>query len=159
MAKAKITLNDAGPLTYTGNGYTLSRGQSVVTTKDDDILYFYNRTGFTVDLLDGSVLPGSAVAAEEAEDEAPAKKPKTAKPKKTAPPPPPADEDEDEGDEDEEEGDEDEEDDEELTGELSAEELSKQTKASLAQLAEEKGLKVEANMTKDKLIALILTAK
>lgn len=155
MAKAKITLNDQGPLTYAGNGYNLSRGQSVVTTNDETILYFHNRHGFTVDLLDGSVLPGSAASAPE-DDEAPAPKKtaKTAKPKKSAPPPP-ADDDDEEGDEDEEE----EEVEEEATDELTEDELSKQTKASLAQLAEEKGLKVEANMTKPQLVALILSAK
>src|SRR6185369_3747601 len=148
------TLNDSGPLTYAGNGYNLARGQSVVTTNDETILYFHNRQGFTVDLLEGSVLPGSAAATED-EDEAPApKKPKTAKPKKAAAPV--EEETEEEGDD---EDDEDEEEDEEVTGELDADELAKQTKASLSQLAEEKGLKVEANMTKAQLIALITSAK
>src|SRR6478752_119366 len=154
MAKAKITLNDQGPLTYSGNGYNLARGQSVVTTNDETILYFYNRSGFTVDLLDGSVLPGSVAAADEDEDEAPApKKPKASKPKKSSAPPPSDDEDGDDEDE------EDDEEDEEVTGELDEDELSKQTKASLSQLAEEKGLKVEANMTKAQLVALITSAK
>lgn len=150
MAKAKITLNDQGPLTYAGNGYNLARGQSVVTTNDETILYFYNRTGFTVDLLDGTVLPIPEAASDEGDDEVIApKKTKTAKPKKASAPPPPSD------DEDEE----DEEEDEEVTGDLSEDELAKQTKASLAQLAEEKGLKVEANMTKAALIALITSSK
>jgi hypothetical protein len=153
MAKAKVTLNDQGPLTYAGNGYNLARGQSFVTVKDEDILFFYNRTGFTVDLLDGSVLPGSASA--DVEDEAPApKKSKTAKPKKAAAAPV-----EEETEEDDEEEDDEEEVEEEASDELTEDELAKQTKASLAQLAEEKGLKVEANATKSQLIALILSAK
>lgn len=147
MAKAKVTLNDQGPLTYTGNGYTLSRGQSFTTVKDEDILFFSNRPGFTVDLLEGR-MPGSAAAVEE--DEAPKAKP-TAKAKKKSAPPPPEEDDEEEKEDDEAE----EEEDDEVTGELDADELGKQTKASLAQLAEERGLKFDANATKAQLIALL----
>lgn len=150
MAKAKITLNDQGPLTYHGNGYSLARGQSFITVKDEDIIHFSNRSGFSVEMLEGTKLGGAApIPVDEDEDEVPViRKPKVAKPKKSAPPPP-FDEDEEETEEDEEE--------EEATGDLDEEELSKQTKASLSQLAEEKGLKVEANSTKAQLIALILS--
>ncbi len=82
MAKAKIILNDQGPLTYHGNGYSLARGQHFITVKDEDIIHFSNRQGFTVEMLEGTKLGGaSPIPMEEDEDEAPVvRKPKAAKP-------------------------------------------------------------------------------
>lgn len=154
MAKARITLNDQGPLSYHGNGYDLERGQSFITTKAEDILFFSNRAGWTVEVMEGSSPKAAPVG-----DDEDAPKPKTAKPKKAPPPPVEDDADDEEsvGDTDEEDGEEeaDDEDDEEVTGELDATELKKQTRASLATLAEERGLKVDSSMNKTQLIELL----
>ncbi len=69
MAKARITLNDTGPLTYSGNGYEhIQRGQSIITSKDEDIVHFASTPGFTVDMLEGDK-PKSAAPVDDDEDE------------------------------------------------------------------------------------------
>lgn len=67
MAKARITLNDSGPLSYHGNGYSLQRGQAIMTTKDEDIIHFSTQPGFTVDMLEGE--KPKAVTDDSADDE------------------------------------------------------------------------------------------
>jgi hypothetical protein len=69
MATAKITLNENGPMTYHGQGYSIQRGQAIVTSKDEDILHFSAEPGFTVDMVKGEK-PKAAVVVEEDEDEA-----------------------------------------------------------------------------------------
>ncbi len=68
MAKARITLNDTGPLSYHGGGYDLERGQAIVTTKDEDIIHFSTQPGFTVDMLEGEK-PKAVTDATAADDE------------------------------------------------------------------------------------------
>lgn len=165
MAKAKVTLNDNGPLTWHGNGvYSFERGQSAIITKDSDIAFFLAEPGFTVDFLEGS-RPKTTV--DEDDEPAPASKPKkAAKPAKAAKSvPPPADEDADDSDdeaaaEDGEGDDEDDDDEEEVPadGELNEAELKKLNKNSLMELIEEKGLKADASMKNKQLIAIILAS-
>lgn len=161
MAKAKVTLNDTGPLTWHGNGvYSFERGQSAVITKDSDIAFFLAEPGFTVDFLEGSRPKTS-------DDEAPASKPKkAAKPAKAAKSvPPPADDDDaddsddeaadDDGEEDDEDGDEDEV---PADGVYTEADLKKLNKTSLMEIIDEKKLKADASMKNKDLIAIILAA-
>lgn len=151
MAKARITLNDTGPLTYSGNGYeNIQRNQAIITSKDEDIIHFSSTPGFTVDMLEGKH-PKAAV--EDDEEEAPAPK----KGKKRSAPPPPVD-DEEEGEDDEEE-DEDEDQDGPVDGDLTEADLMKQNKGPLLELAAERGVKANNSMNKDQIVAAILAAK
>lgn len=133
MATAKITLNENGPMTYHGQGYSIQRGQAIVTSKDEDILHFSAEPGFTVDMVKGE-------------------KPKAAKA------PVEDDEDDDTGSTDD-GGDGEGADDSEATGEFTKADLDKQTKESLLQLATEKGLKADATMKKSAIVATILAAQ
>lgn len=168
MAKAKVTLNDNGPLSWHGNGYSFERGQSALITKDSDIAFFLAEPGFTVDMQEGS-RPKAAVV-EDDEDEAPVAKPKkAAKPAKAgkSAPPPPADEDDDDaedGDDEDSEGDEDEEadddeaDDGPADGKYTEADLKKLNKTSLMEIIDERKLKADASMKNKDLIAIILAA-
>ncbi len=164
MAKAKVTLNDNGPLTWHGNGYSFERGQSALITKDSDIAFFLAEPGFTVDFQEGS-RPKAAVV-EDDEEEVPAAKPKkAAKPAKAAKsvPPPAEDDDADDSDDDEDgEGDEDAEDDDEAEepadGKYTEADLKKLNKTSLLEIIEEKKLKADASLKNKDLIAIILAA-
>jgi len=131
MAKARITLNDTGPLTYHGNGYDLQRGQAIVTSKDEDIIHFSAQPGFTVDMMEGE--KPKAVSDESDDDE---------------------DEDDSAGG-----GEDDGDADGPVDGELSEKDLNKQTKGALLELATEKGVKANATMKKDAIVAAILAAK
>lgn len=162
MAKAKVTLNDNGPLTWHGNGYSFERGQSAVITKDSDIAFFLAEPGFTVDITEGA-RPKAVV---EDDEEAPASKPKkAAKPAKAAKsvPPPAEDDDADDSDDEEDgEGDEDAEDDDEAEepadGKYTEADLKKLNKTSLLEIIEEKKLKADASLKNKDLIAIILAA-
>lgn len=125
MAKARITLNDSGPLTYHGGGYDLERGQSIVTTKDEDIIHFSTQPGFTVDMLEGD--KPKAVTDESADEEEEAA-------------------DSEDGDTDEEA----------VDGKLSLKDLKKQSKQSLLQLAEERGVKADNSMKVADIIKALL---
>lgn len=155
MAKAKVTLTDQGPITYSGHGRNLARGQSFVTTNESEILTFQAEHGFNVEMLEGKA-PRAAATLEPDEtdrdfDHGDGPKP-AKKPKKAAKPAP------------EEEPDEDEEPEEPAEptpadGKLTEDELKKHTKASLRELAEERGVEVDANANKDALVAALLKAQ
>jgi hypothetical protein len=159
MAKAKITLLDNGPLTYNGHGRVLARGQSFVTTNESEILTFQAEHGFSVEMLEGTKPRAAAALTPDESDEdfdhGDAGGPKAAKAKKGKPSKPaPAPEADEEADDDEEP--------EEPTpadGKLTEAELTKQTKASLRELAEERGVKVDTNANKDALVAALLAAQ
>ena len=143
MAKARITLNDTGPLTYSGNGYdNIQRGQAIITSKDEDIIHFSATPGFTIDMLEGERPKASSDGDEE---ESPAPKPKKGKKPTT---PPPSDDDDEEDDEEEDDG--------PVDGELTEADLQKQNKGPLLELAAERGVKADGSMKKDDIIAAIL---
>lgn len=70
MAKARITLTDTGPLTYSGNGYEhIQRGQAIITSKDEDIVHFSSTPGFLVEMLEGDKPKAAPPVDEDDEDE------------------------------------------------------------------------------------------
>lgn len=126
MAKARITLNDSGPLTFHGRGYDLQRGQAFITSNNEDIVYFGAEQGFTVDMLEGDKPKSVAVVESDDEDDDDA---------------PVNDGAEDDGPAD---------------GELSKDELMKLNKGPLLELADEHGVKADATMNKKDIVAAIL---
>ena len=132
--KARVKLMEQGPLTFTGNGRTITRGQEFFVTKPQDIVYYQRQSGFAVEVIEGSGA-ASARGTRRARSSSPddeetvshrAKAKATIQETDPGEPVEPA------------------------SGELTEEELMKQTKGSLLELVETEGLKVDVNSTMSK---------
>ena len=130
MVAAKVSIKSSGPATYSARGYSFTRGSSRVISKPEDIRYFQNVGGLSVEIIQGQM------------------------PRKPPTLPPPARDDDDlevTGDPDP-SG--------EATGAYSEHDLAPQTKASIVELAEsEFGVKLNPNDPKKDLIDKFLAAQ
>ena len=136
VVTARIMLRPDGPLSFSGKGRTLKRGESFVTQDAADILYFRSQGSFSVDMLEGTIKQAKAIVARpegrEVADEAsnPPGERSAAKapPVKVVPASP----------------------------SYTSEELSKLTKSALVQIIQQEGWKIDTNQSKMALIAAIM---
>ncbi len=156
MAKAKITLTDSGPLTFHGKGYSFARGESIITTKPDDILYFQSKPGFNVDITDA---PAPVVSVTVAEGGKKTTKKVTPKAVEIVEEGDEDDEGEEDEDEEAEEDDEAEAEDAPVTGALTEAELKPLTLNALKELALENKVKFDDGAKKADLIKALLKKK
>lgn len=131
MVKARIQLSQRGPISFTGRGRTIKRGDSFITTNAADIRYFQQVGGFSVSVLEGK-MPKSAPSIDEDDDDEGA----TSEEVKDTPAA-----------------------DEPVTAAYTHADLSKMSKASLVELASGEGVKVDSSMSKSAMITAILESQ